>query len=265
MPPRIPPAEGDERGAWRDRAGAPPAVELGGARIVAVFQPIVHLAERRVIGYEALARPVVRGRPVAPDRWLDAAARGGWGSRADRACLSAVEAALADLAPWPETLHLFVNLRWSTIADPDALGTHWEALSRWVPRRLLVAEVAEHGIRDMPAWVGVRERYPGIVWAQDDLGAGEADLVRWVALRPAWVKVDRALVAGAVEDSTARTVMRALVDAAHAEGARVIAEGVETAAQAEMLEALGFDAGQGYWFARPAYPPPVFPAPGRLG
>lgn len=263
MAPSIPPADGDDSGVWRDRTAAPPAVEIDGARIVAVFQPIVALAQRRVIGYEALARPAVRGRPVAPDRWLEAAARRGWGSQADRACLSAVEAALADLAPWPETLHLFVNLRWSTITDPDALGTHWDGLARWVPKDLLVAEVAEHGTRDMPAWIGVRERYPGIVWAQDDLGVGEADLVRWVALRPAWVKVDRSLVAGVVDDGMTRTVVRALVCAAHAEGVRVIAEGVETAVQADVLTELGFDAGQGYWFARPAYPPPDLQKPCR--
>ncbi|MCL8207099.1 MAG: EAL domain-containing protein [Actinomycetia bacterium] len=262
MAPSIPPTEGDAFGPGGLPAPAP-AVEVEGARIATVFQPIVSLADGHVIGYEALARPEVHGRPVAPDRWLEAAARAGWGNRADQACLSAVEATLARLAPWPAHLRLFVNLRWSTIADADALGTHWAALSRWVAPDHLVAEVAEHGTRDMPAWVGVRERYPHIVWAQDDLGVGEADLVRWVALRPAWVKVDRALVAGVVDDAMTRAVLRALVCAAHAEGAQVIAEGVETAEQVEALIALGFDAGQGYWFARPAFPPPELRRAGR--
>jgi EAL domain-containing protein (putative c-di-GMP-specific phosphodiesterase class I) len=75
-------------------------------------------------------------------------------------------------------------------------------------------------------------------------------------LQPDFVKLDRELVQGAYGDRVQSVLLCAIADAAHQLGIGVVAEGVETADDANFCRDIGADLAQGYFFARPASPPP---------
>jgi EAL domain-containing protein (putative c-di-GMP-specific phosphodiesterase class I) len=242
MAPPPPPPPGDEA------APAPLGVSLG-----LVFQSIIDWFGHTVVGFEALIRPFNGAEPLPPAAWLEAATRAGTGVEADVACLTRITAELSRWGRWPGPGLLFVNVRWGTLASPAAFTAAWEALTRWVHPNQVICEVAEHG-SIAPDWSALRRLYPAVTWALDDVGVGKADLWKWLALAPAWVKLDRTVVAAVPHDPRAQTLVGALTAAAHATGSRVIAEGVETQAQIIALQRLGIDAGQGFILDPPSWP-----------
>ena len=112
-------------------------------------------------------------------------------------------------------------------------------------------------------------RARGMRLAIDDVGAGFSSLRHIVVTTPDVIKIDRSIVSGLDADPVLSTLVGSLVDFARGLGARVVAEGVENAAEAAVLRGLGVDYGQGWHFGRPAVPEPVRPllasARGRLG
>ena len=91
----------------------------------------------------------------------------------------------------------------------------------------------------------------------DDLGAGYSNLKRVVDLEPAIVKLDRALVTGVHTNKRQFILMEQLVKICIALGAKVVAEGIETRDELLAVRDTGVHFGQGYFLARPAYPPPT--------
>ena len=85
----------------------------------------------------------------------------------------------------------------------------------------------------------------------DDFGAGPTNLQRLRVMPVDRVKLDRGLVRDVVGDPAARTVLQAMIGLAQGFGCDVIASGVETPAQMEVLRVLGCDSVQGYAVARP--------------
>jgi PAS domain S-box-containing protein len=209
-----------------------------------VFQPVVSLAERRVIAYEALAR--FPGDPAhTPDRWFADAWHVDLGIPLE---LLAVRAALGALPLLPADAALCVNVSPETVATPgfrDALG---DAAHR------VIAEITEHRRleeADFEQRLAPLRAAGGSV-AIDDFGAGHASLSQVLAVSPDWIKLDMTLTQRLDEDPVARALAAALVSFAAEVGIKVIAEGVEHAAQVRTLEALGIRYAQGYWFGRPA-------------
>jgi EAL domain-containing protein (putative c-di-GMP-specific phosphodiesterase class I) len=96
----------------------------------------------------------------------------------------------------------------------------------------------------------VRERGGRI--ALDDVGSGFTSIRHVLALAPEFIKLDRTLVELAEHESGHRAMVRALCSFADETGSNVVAEGVETEQQLEMLRELGVGLGQGYLWARPA-------------
>lgn len=212
--------------------------------IVPVFQPVVALAERRTIAYEALAR--FPGDPAhSPDRWFADAWQVDLGIPLE---LLAVRAALDALPVLPADAALCVNVSPETVATPgfrDALG---DAASR------VIVEITEHrrlGEADFEQRLAPLRAAGGSV-AIDDFGAGHASLSQVLAVSPDWIKLDMTLTQRLDESPVARALAAALVSFAAEVGIKVIAEGVEHAAQVRTLEALGIRYAQGYWFGRPA-------------
>jgi EAL domain-containing protein (putative c-di-GMP-specific phosphodiesterase class I)/putative methionine-R-sulfoxide reductase with GAF domain len=238
--------DGDLRGAV-ERLCEPGA-------ITAVVQPVVRPADMVVVGYEALARmPVEPQRP--PDWWLDVATELDLRHRLERACLVAA----ARLGPPPEGRVLFVNASPSTIADPEIV-----ALRDALPDRLVIELTEQEAVGDydllraeLARWLG-----SGVRLAVDDAGAGYSSLRHVVELSPDYLKLDRELVRGIDEDANRRALMRAVVAFAREVGTSVIAEGVETRGELEVLREAEVHLVQGYLLARPG---PPWPAIGRTG
>ncbi|PSR25569.1 MAG: hypothetical protein C7B47_11820 [Sulfobacillus thermosulfidooxidans] len=216
----------------------------------AVFQPVVDLQSESVIGQEALIRPQYHGRLLSPLTVFADAQKAGAVVQLDRVCLQAIIRTINAQGPWPRTQKLFVNVVSATLKDQLTFRRNLQHLTAVVPPNQLVIEVAERHV-DAVDWEALAQQYPDVIFAQDDVGTGESDLARLVRWRPAWIKIDIALVNRIVDDNGTRTLLRVLTDWAHGLGSKVIAEGVETESQVMILRECQVDAGQGYFWAHP--------------
>lgn len=208
-----------------------------------VFQPIVDLASGAVLGYEALTR-FADGTP--PDRVFADAVRAGLGRELE---LATLEAALEAAAPLPANAFLDLNVSPDLVLAREPLaailrGAGWGT----------VLEITEHApiadyqsFRAAVAALGSRVRL-----AIDDAGAGYASLRHIFELQPAFVKLDRWLVAGIDGDRSRQALVAGMVHAADRSGYDLVAEGVERAEERQTLLELGVRIGQGYLFGAPA-------------
>jgi PAS domain S-box-containing protein len=208
-----------------------------------VFQPIVELESGAVVGYEALTRFDDGTRPDL--RFADAIAVG-MGPDLERATL---EAAFEASGPLPAAAWLSINASPSVILDGKTLP---ELLDGWA--WLTVLEVTEHEpISNYPEFRRAIEALgPRVRLSIDDAGAGFAGLRHILELNPQFVKLDMELVRNVDRDPARQALIAGMAHfAAHA-GTTLIAEGIETAEEREMLRSLGVSLGQGYLLGRPA-------------
>ena len=216
-----------------------------------VFQPIVGLADGAIVGYEALTRFTDGADPGV--RFVEAATVG-LGLRLEAATLDAALTEAATLAP---RVWLNVNVSPEFVLEGVSLRG---VLARHHGRRV-VLEVTEHEvISDYPAFREAIDRIgPRYELAVDDTGAGFASLRHILELRPAFLKLDRWLVEGLDRDEARQAMVVGIGHFARSSGCRIIAEGIETAAERETLRSLGVELGQGYLLGRPL---PARAAPG---
>ena len=219
------------------------------------FQPIVDVAARSVFAYEALLRT---DEPTLhrPDLLIATAERLGRIHALGRAVRAAV--ALASTAAPADAL-LFVNVHGLELTD-EALFAADSSLAALAKR--VVLEITERiGLDEVagPARVAMLRRL-GYRIAVDDLGAGYAALGALAVLEPEIVKLDMSLVRDIERHPTKRRVVGAIATLCRELGSRVIAEGVETAAELAVIRDLGIDLIQGYLFAKPArgFPQPIW-------
>jgi EAL domain-containing protein (putative c-di-GMP-specific phosphodiesterase class I) len=237
-----------------------PVVAAGGPTVV--LQPIVALATGERVGAEALSRfPADWGR--APDVVFAEAHSIG---RGDDLELLALERAAAHLDA--VTGYVAMNVSPATLLTARCR----ELLGR-LPLDRILLELSEHDpVEDYTALTTalLPFRAAGMRLAIDDVGAGFSSLRHIVLTTPDVIKIDRSIVSGLDTDPVLATLVRSLVDFAAGLHARVVAEGVETGAEAERLRGLGVDLGQGWFFGRPGPPealagdagaPPGVPAP----
>ena len=211
------------------------------------FQPIVDVRQKRVFAYEALLRTDEDSlrRPdifIATAERLDRVHQLGRVVRANVASAS-IEA--------PDDALLFVNLHGLELDDEELFAAE-SPLSRLAPR--VVLEITERTGLDPaagPARVAMLRKL-GYRIAVDDLGAGYAALGALASLEPEIVKLDMSLIRDIDKHPTKRRVVAAIATLCRELGGRVVAEGVETAAERQVVEDAGIDLIQGYLFAKPA-------------
>ncbi|MEA2440740.1 MAG: hypothetical protein QOH76_2164 [Thermoleophilaceae bacterium] len=213
------------------------------------FQPIVDLAENRVIGVEALSRFNTEPRR-SPEVWFGDAVAVGLGTELDMAAAQKALDILPDLQPG---IDLFLNIRpESVFSDRFA-----EVMGR-VRGESVVIELTEHApVQDyqrLQAFVGALGD-SGFRVAVDDVGAGYASLRHLLNLRPDIFKIDISLCRSIESDRARQVLAGALVSLGRELGSTVVAEGIETGAELQTLRDLGIDGAQGYYFGRPDTPP----------
>ena len=211
-----------------------------------VFQPVVDMRDRRLVGLEALAR--FRLEPHhPPDEWFDAAHRVGLGVELERLTIQRAGRAAERLPP---DIYVAVNVSPTTLLSPgldDVLAN--------LPLAQLVLEITEHArVDDYGALrhALVRARKRGVRIAIDDVGAGFASLRHVLRLDPDIIKLDHEITRGVEHDSGRAKLVGGLIAGASAVSTFVIAEGIETEAQLNRLLELGVHGGQGYFLGRPA-------------
>ncbi len=207
-----------------------------------VFQPLVDLESREVVGYEALTR-FESGR--RPDLCFHDAWSVGLGPDLELATLgSAIEAARR----LPAGRWLDLNISPRLLLDPDRIRERLLEAGR-----PLVIEVTEHeAVADYGALrEAVRTLGHDLRLAVDDAGAGVANFGHIVELRPDFVKLDISLIRRVNANLGRQALVVAMRQFARSAGCRLIAEGIETELEAATLAGLGVEFGQGYLFGRP--------------
>ena len=221
-----------------------PVLAAGGP--VVVLQPVVHLGSGMRVGAEALSRfPAEWG--LAPDVCFAQAHSIGRGHELE---LMAVERAAGLLDQ--VSGYVAINLSPETVLQPACT----QLLAR-LPLERLLLELSEHAPVDDYAQLKTAlepHRARGLRLAIDDVGAGFSSLRHIVLTTPEVIKLDRSLIDNVAQDPVLRTLVRSLVEFGHGSGAEVVAEGIETAADAEALVELSVDYGQGWHFGRPGAP-----------
>jgi EAL domain-containing protein (putative c-di-GMP-specific phosphodiesterase class I) len=218
-----------------------------------VFQPIIDLETNKLFGFEALSRGPERSPLEQPDRLFSAARAQNRLAELDAACQRAA-VVNAQTHGIKSPLTLFVNV------EPDVGGFQsLPVIGRDVrgivelTERTLTSRLAEL----LPAVQAARERGWGI--ALDDVGADTRSLALMPLLRPDVIKLDLRLVQDHPTPEIA-AIAGAVGAQAERTGATVLAEGIETEAQAQYARALGATLGQGFLFGRPS-PQPARVAP----
>jgi EAL domain-containing protein (putative c-di-GMP-specific phosphodiesterase class I) len=230
-----------------DRAGLEVTFERGLRSLWIAYQPIVSWSRRSVYSKEALLRTAEPALP-SPGALLDAAERLSRMNDLGRAVRSRV-ANTAGRGHGGDLV--FVNLHPQDLSDPELYSTE-APLSRIAGR--VVLEITERASLEQvadPLLRVARLREMGYRIAIDDLGAGYAGLSSFAQLQPEVVKIDMSLVRGVDADRTRQRLVRSLIELCREMEMLVVAEGVETIPERDMLVALGCDLLQGYLFCRP--------------
>ena len=206
-----------------------------------VFQPYVDLATGDIRGYEALTR---FDDGTRPDRKIRDAWLVGLGAE--------LEAALATAA-LDTANRLLPGMSVSVNFSPETILGGRAAQVVEASHRDVVIEVTEHmPIDDYPTLRAALRACGKVKVSVDDAGAGFSSLRHILELEPDVVKLDIALIRGIDHDPARQALAAGLSHYARDTGTLLIAEGVETEAEAEAVRRLGVHWGQGYYFGRPA-------------
>lgn len=149
----------------------------------------------------------------------------------------------------PDDVLLFVNLHPSELNDPTRLVERLSPLS-WAAERVVLEITERSNLLDFDAWdeSAAQLTSMGFKLAVDDLGSGYNALSTLVALQPEFIKVDMSIVRDADSDGRKRRLIELLCKFADATDARLVAEGVETEAEAAAVSEAGAYFLQGYLF-----------------
>ena len=226
------------------------------------FQPIVDLDTRRVFAFEAL----VRGPAGESAASVLAQVHDGNRYTFDQAARRRAIELACGRGLQESGARLSINFMPNAMYDPARCVRSSLAAAKRLsldPSRLIFEMVETEQVGD-PA--KAREifrvyREHGMLNALDDFGAGHSGLVLLTELEPDIIKLDMALIRGIDGSARKRSIVAAMVGVCRDLGVRLIAEGIETRAEAMAVRALGIDLMQGYLFGRPAFErlePPLF-------
>jgi len=211
------------------------------------YHPIVEAATREVFGYEALARGSMRSLR-RPELMFEAAAQSGLIWELSRLCRQRAIEGMRELLQGDQIL--FLNVDPHDFADPAFGTTEFEGVD---PHRIVIEITERTAIKDYPKF---RERLQafrdhGYRFAVDDAGSGYAGLGSIANLEPDFIKLDISLINGIDTNFIKQDLVATLVRFAQDQGAMVIAEGVESAAEFDMVHSLGVPLVQGFFLHRP--------------
>ena len=229
---------------------------LSNAQVFYCFQPIFSARSGRVVAYEALMRsdlPTLR----SPATIMKLAREQGALYEIERITFTkALETfdSLCRAGSVSGDAMLFVNSIANTClthVDGKYIDSRWHELCR-----RMVVEITEEESIDHEALERKRHA-PGFsgMFALDDYGSGYSNENTLLELAPRFIKVDIAIIRGIDTSPDKQQILRNVVAYAHSRSMKIVAEGVETAAELRTVTELGADLLQGYFLARPAIVP----------
>lgn len=218
-----------------------------------LFQPIINMESSTIWGHEALSRGPSNSPLHSPLELFDVAEKEG--------CLKNLETVCTKNAAVQFHKHrlegkLFVNISHLVMIAGRGIKEKLVnlMLSEFIEPGSVVIELTERSsIEDTDELIAAVSEFRalGFEIAIDDLGTGYSTLQLWSELKPDYVKIDRHFVSGVDVDNTKQEFVRSICAIAQSAGTKVIAEGVETNGELEVLRSMGLSLFQGFLFARP--------------
>jgi len=221
--------------------------------ITTVFQPIFDTENEVIVGYEALTRGPEKSTLYSPDLLFQAAEKYNLLSELDLICRAS---AIAQFVKLKLPGKLFINICLSVMLNKDH------------PYGETIKLVEQSGLSPQQVVIEISEKSPfpntdillkalskykqfGFDIAIDDLGAGYSGLKQWSYLRPDIVKIDRYFIDKCDQDVMKKEFLKILFELGRISNAHVIAEGIETKEEFELLRELGMVYSQGFFLAKP--------------
>ena len=218
---------------------------LDSDELTILYQPIYDINEYKVTGFEALSRFNLNP-PQPPEQWFSDAVKVGQGVDLE---IRAIKKGLEALDQLPEDMYISVN------ASPDTiLSEQFNALFKDLPLARVLVEITEHVSIAEYSVLGelIRPlREQGLQIAVDDAGAGFASFRHILSLAPDVIKLDTSIIRNIHKDKLRRALTSALIAFAREIDCKLIAEGVESESELEVLLELGVKNAQGFLLARP--------------
>lgn len=232
---------------------------LDNHEFVPFYQPIVDLHSGEVLGAEALARwispelgliPPMEFIPIAEESGLINAI----GEQILRqACIDTVRGIQEN--KWPASFHMHVNLSVNQLSHPDFMDQLYRILEKsQLPPSNLTLEITESRIVDNDPVIlhnMLELKKAGIHIAIDDFGTGYSSLAYLHKLPFDCLKIDREFIAQLNAQNIENSVVAAIVNMTRGFKVELVAEGVETQEQVDLLTQLNCPHGQGFLFSKP--------------
>lgn len=215
------------------------------------FQPIINVHTREIFAYEALVRGTQGEGAGFILAQVDEANR----YQFDQACrVKAIELA----STLGMQAKLSINFLPNAVYEPKAcIRATLAAAEKYAwPLERLIFEITEvEQVRDQGHLARIVNEYRniGLGTAIDDFGSGYAGLNLLADFQPDLLKLDMQLIRGLHQDAVRHLLVKHLVEIGRALGCQILAEGIETLAEARALYQLGIHLHQGYWYAKPAF------------
>lgn len=223
-----------------------------------VYQPIVHLGDLQVLGYEALARVKNAGFLSSSEILFNYAVETDMLLDLERVCRTN---AISNLPQNLDGRKLFLNSSAKGIYDPEFKSQKFDTF------------LNEHGIRNEDVVIEITERLAvtdyqafstavkilkdkGYGIAIDDMGAGYSSLRTIAEVKPDYLKYDMALIRDIHKNLIKKDLLETLIPFTERLGAEIIAEGIETEEEFNVLKEIGIKLGQGFYLAIPSFPFP---------
>jgi diguanylate cyclase (GGDEF)-like protein len=213
-------------------------------------QPIFRLSDGSVIAYEFLSR-YSNGEVELPENFFRMCSERNVLTLADHACLRAAVNVAHELPPYAR---FHFNVFPTTLLAIPAEHL-LELFPRPLPRDTFVLEISEQQIIGDPSYLvpAIKAlRAAGMLIGIDDIGFGSSCLESLIVLEPEILKIDKRCVIGIDRDSRRIEQLRRYASIARALGCELVAEGIETASELEVVRSMGIEHGQGYFWGKPA-------------
>ncbi|MFJ9989417.1 bifunctional diguanylate cyclase/phosphodiesterase [Pseudomonas putida] len=226
--------------------------------IHSLFQPIICLSERRILGYEALSRGPSNSPLHSPLNLFAIARQAGRLSELEVLCRENACRRFSELGLEGK---LFLNVSPESLLEPHYPSGRTLKMLEQVglqPSRVVIELTEQTPTDDFQLLSNALHHYRdmGFSIALDDLGAGYSSLRLWSELRPDYVKIDRHFIDGIHQDPLKREFVGSILQIARASKAQVVAEGIELGEELTVLADMGVDLLQGYLLGRPQEFPP---------
>jgi diguanylate cyclase (GGDEF)-like protein len=228
-------------------------------KLTALFQPLLDLGSGEFLGYEGLIRGPANSPLHSPVNLFSAALRLDLSLELEMLCRQIVLETFARLN-LPGSL--FLNVSPETLTHPSFRNGQTLAFMAQLgisPERVIIEITENQPTYDFVAMRSALLHYRsmGFKIAIDDLGEGFSSLRLWSELRPEFIKIDMHFVQGVDTDPIKRQFLKSIQQIALSCGTDVIAEGVETEAELQVVKEIGIAIGQGYFISRPSPTPPL--------